>query len=126
MTSEEVFCDLSDKYGEDFNWEMIPFTKSNSVFVDELKREIGKEHFLYDKKVWAVARCTSNDDVLYVTADGSGGEIYYIIHLTYSENNIDGFPRCKEFESIYAVKDFIEQSFIPASNESSRRACTHI
>lgn len=24
MTAEEVFSDLYDKYGEDFNWYMIP------------------------------------------------------------------------------------------------------
>ncbi len=24
MTLEEMFCDLYDKYGNDFNWYMIP------------------------------------------------------------------------------------------------------
>ena len=24
MTAEEIFCDLFDKYGEDFNWYMVP------------------------------------------------------------------------------------------------------
>lgn len=112
MTEEEVFCDLLNKYGEDFNWYMILLTKSNGFFVDELKKEIGKEHFLYKKDISAVAKCTSNDDVLYVTGNGCGADIYYIFHLTYSENNLDGFPRYKEFGNIYAVKDFIEQSLI--------------
>lgn len=112
MAVEEVFYDLSNKFGEDFNWYMLPLTKSKGFFVDELKKEIGKEHFLYDKKIWAVAKCTSNDDVLYVTENECGADIYYIFHLTYSENNLDGFPQCKEFKSIYAVKDFMEQSFI--------------
>ncbi len=75
-------------------------------------RKIGKEHFLYDKKIWAVAKCTSNDDVLYVTENECGADIYYIFHLTYSENNLDGLPQYKEFKSIHSVKDFMEQSFI--------------
>ncbi len=112
MTVEEVFCDLSNKFGENFNWYMHPLTESKGFFVDELKKEIGKEHFLYNKKIWTVAKCTSNDDVLYVTEDECGADIYYIFHLTYSENNLAGFPQYKELKSVYAVKDFIEQSFI--------------
>ena len=62
MTAEEVFCDLGDKYGDDFNWYMIPLT--NRTFVAELRREIGEKHFLYNKPIYAVAKCDSNDDVL--------------------------------------------------------------
>jgi hypothetical protein len=50
MTAEEVFCDLNDKYGEEFNWNMVPFT--NKTFVAELKREIGENHFLYNERIW--------------------------------------------------------------------------
>ncbi len=50
MTEEEVFDDLLHKYGEDFNWHMLPFT--NKTFVAELKNEIGKKHFRYEKKVY--------------------------------------------------------------------------
>lgn len=42
MTIEEIFSDLCDKYGEDFNWYMIPLTQADGVFVTELKNEIGK------------------------------------------------------------------------------------
>lgn len=31
MTIEEVFSDLYDKYGEDFNWYMIPLTQADGV-----------------------------------------------------------------------------------------------
>lgn len=112
MTAEKVFYDLFNKYGEVFNWYVISLAKSKGFLVDELKKEIGKGHSLYDKDIRAVAKCTSNDDVLYVTGNGSGADVYYIFHLTYSENNLDGFPRCKEFGNICGVKDFIEQSFI--------------
>ena len=108
MTAEEVFCELSDKYGDDFNWHMLPL--SNHTFTAELKKEIGNRHFLYHKQIWAVAKCDSNDDVLYLADNGEGTDIYYIFHLTYSECNADGFPRYKEFEGINAVKEYIEQS----------------
>ena len=100
MTIEEVFSDLYDKYGEDFNWYMLPLTQADGMFVTELKNEIGEDHFLYDKRIWAVAKCESNDDVLYVTDNGRNADIYYIFHLTYSKYNSDGFPRYEELKEI--------------------------
>ena len=67
---------------------MVPLSQSNGVFVEELKKELGEGHFLYHKKVWAVAKCESNDDVLYLTAGEQGGDTYYIFHLTYSKQNL--------------------------------------
>ena len=109
MTLEEMFCDLYDKYGKDFNWYMIPFTQADGAFVAELNKEIGQDHFLYGKKIWAVAKCESNDDVLYVLRNGIGRDIYYLFHLTYSAQNADGFPRYEEFADLFAVKEFIER-----------------
>ena len=107
-----MFCDLYDKYGNDFNWYMIPFTQADGAFVAELNKEIGQDHFLYGKKIWAVAKCESNDDVLYVLRNGTGRDIYYLFHLTYSAHNTDGFPRYEEFADLFAVKEFIERSYI--------------
>ena len=87
---------------------MLPL--SNLTFVAELKKEIGRNHFLYNKQIWAVAKCDSNDDVLYLADNGGGTDIYYMFHLTYSECNADGFPRYEKFEEIHAVKEYIEQS----------------
>lgn len=106
MTAEEVFYDLNDKYGDAFNWRMISLT--NKTFVTELKKEIGKNHFLYNRHIWAVAKCDSNDSVLYLSAE-NGTDIYYIFHLTYSEHNINGFPKYQKFFSIKEVKEYIEQ-----------------
>ena len=50
MTLEEMFRDLYDKYGNDFNWYMIPFTQADGAFVAELNKEIGQGHFLSGKK----------------------------------------------------------------------------
>lgn len=105
MTAEELIYDLSCEYGNEFNWSMVPLI--NKTFVDELKREICSEHFLYQKPIRAAAKCDSNDDVLYVTDD----ETYYIIHLTYSSENTAEFPRWKEFKNIGEVKSFLEKSF---------------
>ena len=66
MTAEKLFSDLEEKYDDGFHWHLIPLT--NEYFVSELKREIGVNHFLYHTKIWAVAKCDSNDDVLFVTA----------------------------------------------------------
>lgn len=112
MTAEEVFCDLFDKYGEDFTWHMIPLLQSNGVLVEELKKEIGTDHFLYDKRIWAVAKCESNGDVLYVTSNEPGKDVYYIFSLTYPSYHSEEGVKYKEFEDIYAVKEFIEESLI--------------
>lgn len=109
MTAEEVFCDLYAKYGDEFNWHLIPL--SNRSFVAELKREIDESHFLYKSKLYAVAKCDANDDVLYVTGN-NGVDEYYIFHLTYSENNQMEFPRYQKFLSIEEVKEFLEKQFI--------------
>ena len=112
MTLEEMFCDLYDKYGNDFNWYMIPFAQADGAFVAELNKEIGQDHFLYGKKILAVAKCESNDDVLYVLRNGTGRDIYYLFNLTYSAHNADGFPQYEEFADLFAVKEFIERSYI--------------
>lgn len=110
MTAKEVFKDLNDKYGEDFNWHMLPLT--NKTFVTELKKEIGAMHFLYEKDIRAVAKCDSNDDVLYLVRGDNGEDKYYIFHLTYSENNAERFPKGKEFNTVGDVKDYVEQSYV--------------
>ena len=35
-----------------------------------------------------------------------------MFHLTYSAHNADGFPRYEEFADLFAVKEFIERSYI--------------
>lgn len=112
MPSEQLFCDLFDKYGDDFNWYMIPLTQSNGALVTELKKELGENHSLYNKAIYAAAKCMSNDDVLYVADNGHGGERYYIFHLTYSLDNADGFPRCREYDDIEQVVKQIENDYL--------------
>lgn len=112
MTVEEVFSDLYERYGRKFCWHLIPLSQSSGAFVARLKKEIGKEHFLYDKRIWAVAMCESRDDVLYVTGSGDGRDIYYIFHFSGSEHDPNRFPVFEEFPDIHGVKAFIEQSYM--------------
>lgn len=110
MTAEEVFYDLSKKYGEDFSWRMIPL--SDKSYVSELKREIGKNHFLYNKKIWAVAKCDFRDDVLFVTENNQKEDTYYLFHLTYSEKNLEGYPIFQELIGIDHVRNYIEKTYM--------------
>lgn len=110
MTAEEVFNNLYKKYGDSFHWHMLPFSEQR--FVAELKREIGSNHFLYDKRIWAVAKCDSNDDVLFVTENEYKEDVYYIFHLTYTDYNAEGYPRSVELNGIKKVKEYIEKSYV--------------
>ena len=112
MTIEEIFYNLFEKYGDEFNWRMIPLTESQGAFIDELKRELGEENDVFQDKVYAVAKCDSNDDVLFLVCNGSVEGLWRIYHLSYTSDNSPGFPRYKEFSSRKAVGDFIENQFI--------------
>ena len=110
MTAKDVIDALFQKYGEDFNWYMLPFT--NTTFVDELKAEIGENHFLYHQKIYAVAKCESNDEVLYMAEKEDCVEVYYIFHLTYSKKIANGYPKYKKFTEIFEVKEYMEQCYL--------------
>ena len=96
------FNHLCDKYGEDFNWGLVP--KENG-FVSELVKETNISQY---NEIKAIARSYSCDDVLFVFDN----HIYRIYHLTYSANNRDGFPQYKEFTDAKEVFVYIENQFI--------------
>ncbi|MGN0696851.1 MAG: hypothetical protein ACI4J5_08825 [Oscillospiraceae bacterium] len=111
-TIEEVFCDLCDKYGKELNWTMIPFTQARGYFVDELKKELGCDDPMFQKEVYAVAKCDSNDDVLYLIGEGSDEGLWRIYHLTYSHSDPKDRPRYEEFTSRQDVGSYIEKVFV--------------
>lgn len=100
-----MFDVLNKKYGEDFNW----FQPDNlHVFENELEIELNVSHKLFGMKVKAVARCASNDDVLF----SSFGK-YYIVHLTWKKGvEIEGFPKYREFENVHDALSYIENDYI--------------
>lgn len=108
MTIEEIIEQFQIEYGEDFNWTMIPFSQSGGYFVNELKKELAKNDPFLQNKLWAVAKCTSNDDVLFLDENG----LWRIYHLTYSSNNENGFPKYVEFNSRKSAAEYIQNQFI--------------
>lgn len=106
MTIEEIIIAFEEKYGDDFNWSLI--SEANSFYLSELKKEFGADNPLFQNKIRAVAKCESNDDVLYVL----NGDIWRIYHLTYSANNSEGYPKYKEFSSIKAAAEYIQDRFL--------------
>lgn len=109
MTAEEMFDELAYKYGDEFHWRMLP--SPNQSFVAELKKEIGETHFLYHERICAVAKCDSNDGVLFAAGNEDGLDIYYLFHLTYSAKNMVGYPTYIKFKGIQEVKEYLEQDF---------------
>ena len=91
-------------------WRAVPLTQSGrGIFIDELKKEIGKNHFLYNKRVWAVAKCESGNKVLYLTGNEKGEDTYYVFNLTYLEHNTGKFPDYEELGDLHAVKEYMEK-----------------
>ena len=106
MTIEEIIIAFEEKYGEDFNWSLIPET--NNYYITELKKELVADNPLFQNKIRAVAKCESNDDVLYLI----NNDTCRIYHLTYSANNSDGYPKYKEFSNIKAASEYIQDKFV--------------
>ena len=111
MTIEEIMDSLYQQYGNEFNWSMIPF--SNKSFVEELKRELDPNDAFLSGAVYAVAKCDSNDDVLYLGVDSLDARgNWRIYHLTYSSDNADGFPQYVEFNNRKEAAEYIQNQFV--------------
>lgn len=105
MTMEEIITALAEEYSEDFNWSLIPET---DYYITELKKELGADNPLFQNSVRAIAKCESNDDILYVL----NGTIWRIYHPTYSANNSEEYPKYEEFSSIKAAAEYIHDKFV--------------
>ena len=101
-----LFDNLISKYGDDFNWFVISDT--NNIFYNEALFEINSHHPLYECIVQSVAKCESNDNVLFLLKNHH----YAIIHLAYSKTNTKSFPIFEEFDSLQLAVDYIENQFI--------------
>lgn len=108
MTIEEIMIDLADEY-ENFNWQLIRLSEATGYFVNELKKETGNLNNI--ERIYAVAKCESNDDVLFLMCDEKQGTLWRIYHLTYSSHS-KGYPKYEEFKSRKDVCDYIQNKFI--------------
>lgn len=110
MTFEETFDILCNEFGDEFNWKFIPFT--NKHFLNQADKEIKEGHHLYGKTLYLTARCSSNDDVLFVTSNNDGTDLYIIIHLTYAENSSPNYPSFIILGNIFEMVDYIRKKFV--------------
>ena len=97
-----MFENLIDKYGDEFKWREI--SDSGDYFLNQLNSEMPKGHVLYGKAKKAMAKCDSNDDVLFLLAD----DTWAIVHLTYSKSNTIDFPITEFFADIQDVMEYLE------------------
>lgn len=67
----------------------------------------GKNDNLVDLDIYSVAKCDSNDDVLFLV-----GELWRIYHLTYSANNMPGYPKYEEFSSRREATEYIRALYV--------------
>ena len=104
---KELFSSLEAKYGEDFNWYLIPESKTS--FAAEAYREIHPSHPLFGHKLRAIAKCESNDDVLFIS-ETDNNKAYYVIHLTYRQHNDGNFPISIHLKDMNDVRQYIESS----------------
>ncbi len=109
MLVERLFESLFAKYGDEFNWMILPL--SNQTYNKQAEKEIKKGHSLYGVNLTAVAKCESNDDVLYVT-ENKGGTLYIILHLTYSENQDIAYPEYIMFDNLCEAEKYLENQYV--------------
>lgn len=108
MTFDELYGNLYEKYGENFNWKMLSFI--DKTYTQEAEKEIKKGHFLYGKRLWPVAKCTDNDDVLFVTGN-NGKDLYVILRLTYNDNQDINYPEYVLIDNIYELEKYLIKQY---------------
>ena len=102
---KELFSNLEAQYGEDFNWFLIPESKTS--FTAEAYREIHVSHSLFGLKLRSIAKCEANDDVLFL-CETDTNITYYVIHLTYNQHNDGDFPMFVHLKDLNDVRKYIE------------------
>ena len=105
MDFEIKFEQISKKFGEQFNWYYV--NAINDSYMNQANRELSARHCLYNKIVKTLAKCESNDDVLFYLKDNQ----FAIVHLTYSSND-DLYTRFEIFNNLNDLFGYIEKKYI--------------
>lgn len=90
---------------EKYNWSLI-YKKSN-YFEEELKKEITKNHYLFNKELTAIAKDNASDDVLFFYQN-----TFYLFHLTYTLTNEEEFPQYEIFKSIQELEQYFSKNYM--------------
>ncbi|MBR6983550.1 MAG: hypothetical protein IKH75_08475 [Ruminococcus sp.] len=118
LSMEDIMKRCEEKFGDDFNWWMLPEEKREAAFVSELKLELGEDDPFFDGRVYAIYKCDANDDMLFQSVRKDGTELWRIYHLTYSHcREKEGFPRRWDFESGQKAAEYIINQYVE-ENES--------
>ena len=105
LALERDIASFQKEFGEEFNWELIEW--NDKSVQKQVHQELKKGHPLFGMKLNAVARCTSNDDVLCIRQED---QIYISIHLTYNNNGGTEFPRFVIVGNQVKLLDYLRQS----------------
>ena len=118
LTMGAIMERCAQRFGEDFNWWMLPPEMRKATFVSELKKELGEEDPFFADPVEAVWKCDANDDMLLCSSDGKGRERWRIYHLTWAgRREREGFPLRWDFESGQAAAEYIINQYITENEE---------
>ena len=91
------------------NGEILkPWYATRDNFVDQLKREIGKEHILYGCEVRTIAKRDDNDDVLFEVIS-QRDFMYAKVHLTWASRPADDsrWPATQCYKAWQEVYDYV-------------------
>ena len=111
MPPEKIMKEWEWKYGDDFGWHIIPSEKRETSFVNVLEQELKSDDPFLTNTVYSVFKCDMNDDVLFLSTDGKGSDIWRIYHLTYSSSYHEGFPKYKQFDSLRAAAIYMTEQY---------------
>lgn len=65
-----------------------------------------------DMEIYEVGIANDINSALFAVGAEDDIDFYYIFHLTYSENNMVGYPKYIKFKGILEVREYIEQAFV--------------
>lgn len=100
-----LFGEAAEKYGSEFNWTLLD---DGSYFENELANELSPGHALYDHHMKAIAKCDSDDDVIFAVYDSKNELFFAAVHLTYSSDNGSGYPEFAKFRDFEKIREYID------------------
>lgn len=95
-----------DCFGKDGDWALLE-SSSKEYFAKEYMQEINQDHPLYNIGFQPIARRYSRDDVLFVLDNGK----WVILHLTFSNSNLNGWLKFEIFENYNTALNYIETQY---------------